>query len=58
MPNSQNHIKALKEKHANLEQQIKEENLRPHPDEIILSDLKKQKLRLKEEIEMNAANAH
>jgi hypothetical protein len=44
------HLQALKEKHASLDHEIVEEELRPHPDEIRLATLKKQKLRLKDEI--------
>ena len=43
-------IEALKSKHQSLETAIKEENSRPHPDEIHTSSLKKQKLRIKDEI--------
>ena len=40
----------LEQQHADLELQIEKENKRPQPDTILLQDLKKQKLRLKEEI--------
>ena len=43
-------IETLKTKHADLEQQITAENTRPHPDEGLISDLKKQKLRIKDEL--------
>jgi hypothetical protein len=45
------HIQELSDKHHKLDEQIQEELHRPHPDDIILSDLKKRKLRLKEQIE-------
>ncbi|WP_138379121.1 DUF465 domain-containing protein [Luteithermobacter gelatinilyticus] len=45
------HLNALSEKHANLEKMISEEELRPAPDSLILHGLKKEKLKLKEEIE-------
>ena len=43
-------IEALKNKHHSLEAAIDEENSRPHPDEIEIASLKKQKLRIKDEI--------
>ncbi|WP_321397311.1 YdcH family protein [Emcibacter sp.] len=45
------HINALSEKHAILEQRIDEEEHRPAPDEVVLHELKREKLRLKDEIE-------
>ena len=42
---------ALKERHAILEDQIADEDRRPRPDEDHLSQLKLEKLRLKEEME-------
>ncbi len=44
------HISALQIKHADLDARISQENLRPHPDTATLARLKKEKLRLKEEI--------
>ncbi len=49
--NAEAHVEALKEKHANLEQAIVEERQRPIPDSLRLAELKKQKLRIKDEIE-------
>ncbi len=43
-------IEALKEKHAALERAIDEENRHPLPNDDILSDLKRQKLRIKDQI--------
>jgi hypothetical protein len=43
-------IEALRKKHALLERAIDEENHRPRPDPDTLSDLKRQKLRIKDEI--------
>ena len=43
-------IEALKNKHHSLEAAINEENSRPHPDEFEIASLKKQKLRIKDEI--------
>ncbi len=44
------HIAALQTKHQGLERRIREELCRPSPDETILQSLKKQKLKIKEEI--------
>lgn len=44
------HITALEAKHASLDQRIAAETQRPRPDTLIIADLKKQKLKLKEEI--------
>lgn len=46
----QNHVAALREKHEALDNQIGDEEARPFPDTIKLHNLKKQKLRLKEEL--------
>ncbi len=44
------HIEALKNKHATLEQAIHQEITRPHPDDDALCSLKKRKLMIKDEI--------
>ena len=44
------HIIALQTKHDGLERRIREEMSRPSPDDTILQTLKKQKLRIKQEI--------
>lgn len=44
------HHTALETKHAVLDQQIAAEAGRPIPDTIVIADLKKRKLRLKEEL--------
>lgn len=44
------HQIALETKHEQLDRRISEENHRPMPDALALAGLKKQKLRLKEEI--------
>ena len=41
----------LHERHAELESKIKSDTNRPNPDQMILSDVKLKKLRIKEEIE-------
>ena len=46
----QDRIEALKEKHALLERAIDEESHRPLPDQAAIHDLKRQKLRIKDEI--------
>ena len=43
-------VSALKAKHAELEQAIETENSRPLPDELLLHALKREKLRIKDEI--------
>jgi hypothetical protein len=44
------HISALQLKHQGLEQKIRTEMSRPSPDEAVVQLLKKQKLRIKEEL--------
>lgn len=44
------HMDSLKAKHSDLETRIADEERRPHPDENFISDLKKQKLRIKDEL--------
>ena len=44
------HRSALEAKHAGLDRQIAAETQRPIPDPTVLHDLKKQKLRVKEEL--------
>ena len=44
------HISALQAKHAGLEERIQTEANRPRPDAALLAQLKKQKLRIKEEL--------
>lgn len=46
----QPHLSALEAKHAGLEAKIEQENLRPHPDDTLIAQMKKEKLRLKDEI--------
>jgi len=46
----QDRIGVLREKHAALERAIDEENKRPLPNRDAVSDLKRQKLRIKDEI--------
>ena len=44
------HMDALMSKHASLDARIMEESLRPHPDDTTLARLKKEKLRLRDEM--------
>jgi hypothetical protein len=46
----QDRIEALREKHASLERAIDEEIHRPLPNQDAITDLKRQKLRIKDEI--------
>ena len=45
------HVSSLQLKHARLERQLEEEMGRPMPDDALIQELKKRKLRIKEEIE-------
>jgi hypothetical protein len=45
------HIQELSDKHHKLDELIQDELHRPHPDDLMISELKKRKLRLKEQIE-------
>lgn len=44
------HMSALQMKHADLDARISQEVQRPHPDDVLLSRLKKEKLKIKEAI--------
>ncbi len=44
------HIEALRMKHAELEALINEEEKRPSPDDIRIHELKREKLRIKDEL--------
>ena len=44
------HLSALEAKHATLDERIATESQRPVPDALTIADLKKQKLRVKEEM--------
>jgi len=44
------HVDALKAKHAGLEARLHKEEIRPAPDIAMIRQIKKQKLRIKEEI--------
>ena len=51
-------IRELGSRHQNLERAIQDELSRPAADDLRLRDLKRQKLRLKEQIEGLRATAH
>ncbi|WP_260582561.1 DUF465 domain-containing protein [Sphingopyxis sp. PET50] len=44
------HLSALKSRHADLDAKIANEERRPCPDVAVLAQLKKQKLKIKEEL--------
>jgi hypothetical protein len=44
------HVEQLTQKHAALEATIHEETIRPNPDELRIAQLKKEKLKIKDEI--------
>jgi hypothetical protein len=46
----QAHLYALQNKHAGLDNRIAEESRRPNPDSAMLAKLKKEKLRIKDEL--------
>jgi hypothetical protein len=46
----QDYVESLRSKHAMLEQQIDDEMHRPLPDQSVLTRLKREKLRIKDEI--------
>lgn len=48
---SDDHVDALKAKHAALEAALGEENRRPNPDTVAIVELKRQKLRIKDELQ-------
>ena len=47
----QERIAALRQRHAALDDQIHEESTRPHPDDERIAELKREKLRIKDEME-------
>ena len=44
------HVDALRAKHATLKHAVEQENQRPHPDDLHIAELKREKLRIKDEI--------
>ena len=51
-------VGALRSRHQSLEEQIASENSRPHPDETVVAKLKREKLKLKDEIARLGTTAH
>lgn len=47
---STQHAESLRAKHAAIELQIQQEENRPKPDDMLIAELKRQKLRIKDEI--------
>lgn len=47
---------SLMAKHAALENQIHQEQRRPHPDDILVHELKRQKLKIKDELQKIAVH--
>lgn len=47
----QDRLDSLKAKHADLESAIEVEIRRPYPDTVVIGDLKRKKLRIKDELE-------
>lgn len=45
------HLNALSEKHHKLEEAILSEEQRPYPDQIKITELKREKLRIKDQLE-------
>ena len=43
-------VEALKSRHAELEQILEDEIGRPHPDQSVIAGLKKEKLKIKDEL--------
>lgn len=43
-------VETLKAKHADLDHKIVEEENRPSPDQMLITELKREKLRIKDEI--------
>lgn len=54
---SENHLSALRLKHAELEAQLEKEEARPLPDEDLIHRIKKQKLQLKDAMAQELASA-
>ncbi len=48
-------LDSLRAKHASLDQKIDDENHRPHPDDFRISEFKREKLRIKDQIHRHGA---
>jgi hypothetical protein len=51
------HLQELRKKHQFLSEQVEEAQRSPSTDDLVITDLKKQKLRLKEEIQRLSTDA-
>ena len=54
--NMDSYISSLQARHARLDREIDEESQRPLPDSMTIQDLKRQKLRIKDEICLQSAS--
>ena len=54
----QGHIQELSDKHKKLQQLIETEMTRPDWDEVRIAELKKEKLRIKDELERLRSSVH
>lgn len=54
---SENHLSALRLKHAELETQLEKEEARPFPDDDLIHRIKKQKLQIKDAMAQELASA-
>ena len=54
----QSHLSDLEQRHSSLENQIREALQHPSVDELVLSDLKRKKLQVKDEIARLKVDAH
>jgi hypothetical protein len=55
---SEDRISALRARHASLEAELESENHRPHPDDVHIAEIKRQKLKIKDEIAKLNQPAH
>lgn len=51
-------VGSLRTKHQSLDEQLVSESSRPHPDETLLARIKREKLKLKDELARLEATAH
>jgi hypothetical protein len=54
----QDRIETLRTRHRSLEEALDQEACRPHPNDDVIHDLKRQKLRIKDEIVQLEHTAH
>ena len=51
-------VGALRNRHESLEQQLASESSRPHPDDAVIAKLKREKLKLKDEMARLQGTTH